>query len=62
MWHWPSERGSGTGVLLVFLGEEGTEKGAPPWNFVCIFLKSDRSVNLTTMMMLMTRNNESDAM
>jgi hypothetical protein len=33
---------------------------------VCIFLKSDRSVNLTTMMMMMmmmmTRNDESDVM
>lgn len=45
MWHWPSERGSGTGVLLVFLGEEGTEKGAPPWNFVCVYLFEERSIS-----------------
>lgn len=46
--------GTGTGVRLVFWERRGGrwDVGAAMEFCVCIFLKSDRSVNLTTMMMM----------
>lgn len=55
--------GVGEGGSFGFLGGGRDGEGGAAMEFcVCIFLKSDRSVNLTTMMMLMTRNDESDVM